>query len=142
MPIVVEGFAFDKPPEFRTQEVTIGLITGLPDTGPSASLIVQSRPTRAGATVETVAAETLGELLQTIPGMIAGTKGEITFDDGEKGVILSYTLASGKGELRQYFVMRVHQGRVCTATLTAPVSSLNAASAVSMMKCLSSIRPA
>ena|SRR5438874_13797616 len=97
MSIVVEGFAFDKPAEFRTQEVTIGLTTGLPDTGPSPSLIVQSRPARAGADVATVGAEILAELLQTIPGMLQGSKGEITFDDGAKGIILSYTLSSGRG---------------------------------------------
>ena len=137
----IEGFVFDQPPGFRTQDVTIAMTTGLPDTGPSPSLIVQSRPARAGADIETIAAETLAELLQTIPGMIQGTKGQITFDDGGKGMMLSYTMSSGKGPLRQYFVMRIHQGRVCTATLTAPLTSLSEGAAASMMKCLSSIRP-
>jgi hypothetical protein len=141
MPIAVEGFTFDKPPEFRTEEVTIGLVAGLPDSGASPSLIVQSRPARPGATAELVAAEILGELLQSMPGMKNGSKGEITFDDGGTGSVVSYTITSGKGELRQYFVLRVHQGRVCTATLTTPVAHLNDAVAQSMMKCLSSIRP-
>lgn len=141
MPIVVEGFTFDKPPEFRTEEVTIGLASGLPGAGVSPSLIVQSRPAKPGATAELVAAEILGELLQSMPGMKNGSKGEITFDDGGVGSLVSYTINSAKGELRQYFVLRVHQGRVCTATLTTPVADLNEAAAKSMMKCLSSIRP-
>jgi hypothetical protein len=141
MPIAVEGFTFDKPPEFRTEEVTIGLAAGLPGGGVSPSLIVQSRPAKPGATAELVAAEILGELLQSMPGMKHGAKGEITFDDGAKGSLLSYTISSAKGELRQYFVLRVHEGRVCSATLTTPVADFNEVAAKSMMKCLTSIRP-
>lgn len=58
----------------------------------------------------------LGEPLQTVAGMAQGSKGAITFDDEATGALLSYTLASSKGPLHQYFVLRVHDGRVATAT--------------------------
>jgi hypothetical protein len=136
------GFRIEAPPEFRVQETSVGLVTGLPDRGASPSLIVQTRPARAGATVDGVAAELLAELLQTVPGMAQGSKGTITFDDGAQGVILSYGMHSGRGDLRQYFVVRLSEGRVCTAILTVPASGLNDAAAQSMMQCLKSIRPA
>jgi hypothetical protein len=142
MPFAVTGFSIEPPQGFRAQDMTVSFVTGLPDTGPSPSLIVQSKPVPAGATVDKVAAETLGELLQTIPGMAQGTKGEIAFDDGARGVLLAYTMRTGKGELRQYFAMRVDNGRVCTATVTAPVDGLTEATGQALIKCLKSIRPA
>lgn len=141
MSFPLTGFTFDHPAGFRVQDMTVGFVTGLPTGGASPSLIVQTRPARQGATADTIAAEMLGELLQTIPGMAQGTKGEIAFDDGAKGAILSYTMASTKGPLRQYFVLRVDDGRVCTATLTAP-EDVPDATAKALMKCLTSIRPA
>jgi hypothetical protein len=141
MPFPVTGFSIEPPPGFRTQDMTVSFVTGLPDTGPSPSLIVQSRPAVPGATLDEVAAQTLGELLQTIPGMAQGTKGSITFDDGGKGILLSYTMRTGKGELRQYFVLRLEKGRICTATLTAPVDGLTEAVGQALIKCLKSIRP-
>ena len=138
----IEGFAFETPTDFRVEEVTMGLSGGMPDGGTSPSLIVQSKLARPGATAEIVAAEVLGELLQTMPGMKNGTKAELTFDDGVTGVVLAYAVTSSKGELRQYFAFRVDNGRVCTATLTAPTATMSPASATTLMKCLTSIRPA
>jgi hypothetical protein len=133
------GFHLEPPPGFRVQETSVSFVTGLPDRGASPSLIVQTRPSRTGATVEGVASELLAELLQTIPGMAQGSKGEITFDDGAKGVILSYGMHTGRGELRQYFVIRLNEGRICTALLTVPVEGVSDAAAHSMMRCLKSI---
>jgi hypothetical protein len=137
----VEGFALDLPAGYRVHDVTVSFITGMPDRGPSPSLIVQSKPARPGLTLETAAAETLAELLQTIPGMAQGSKGELTFDDGGKGILLSYSMPSGRGELRQYFALRLVNGRLCTATLTAPVAGLSEAAAKAMIACLKSIKP-
>lgn len=137
----LEGFKLDLPQGYRVHDVTVSFITGMPDRGPSPSLIVQSKPAVPGATLETVAAEILGELLQTIPGMAQGSKGALDFDDGGKGMLLSYSMPSGRGELRQYFALRLANGRVCTATLTAPVAGLNEASAKAIISCLKSIRP-
>ena len=138
----IEGFTFSPPSTFRVEEVTMGMSGGLPGKGGvSPSLIVQTKPARAGATLDELAAEVLGELLQTMPSMKDGTKGEITFDDGEKGVVLSYALVSSKGEFRQYFVMRLSPRRLCTATLTVPTAELTPAVASSMMNLLTSIAP-
>jgi hypothetical protein len=137
----LEGFALDLPQGYRVHEVTVSFLTGMPVGGPSPSLIVQSKPARPGVTLDTLAAETLAELLQTIPGMAQGSKGELVFNDGGKGVLLSYSMPSGRGELRQYFAMRLVNGRLCTATLTAPVATLSEASAKAMIACLKSIKP-
>jgi hypothetical protein len=141
-PYSAGGFRIEPPISFRVQDTSVGFVTGMPSGTASPSLVVQTKPARTGATVDAVAAELLAELLQTIPGMAQGSKGELTFDDGVKGVILSYSMQSGRGELRQYFVVRVSDARVCTAVLTVPVKGLNDAVAQSMMKCLKSIRPA
>jgi hypothetical protein len=138
----MNGFTIDQPAGFRVQDMTVSFVTGLPDTGPSPSLIVQSKPVPQGKTVDEIAAETLAELLQSIPGMAQGTKSNLTFDDGGRGVLLSYTMRTKRAELRQYFVLRVDNGRLCTATLTAPVDAITDTLAQSLMKCLKSIRPA
>lgn len=139
----IEGFRFTPPPDFRVQEVSMGLSGGMPGAGGvSPSLIVQTKPARAGASLDTLAAEVLAELLQTMPSMKNGTKGDLTFDDGGRGVVLSYGIATSKGELRQYFVLRLDNGRLCTATLTVPDTTMSPSVVGNLMKCLTSISPA
>ena len=62
----LEGFGFDPPAGFRTEEVTIGLRMGLPGSGPQPSLMVQTKAARPGVTLETLATETMTELAQTV----------------------------------------------------------------------------
>jgi len=139
----IEGFTFTPPSTFRVEDVTMGMSGGLPGKGGvSPSLIIQSRPARAGATLDQHASEVLAELLQTMPSMKDGTKGELTFDDGEKGVVLSYGITSSKGELRQYFVLRLSPKRLCTATLTVPTADLTPTAVAGLMSLLTSITPA
>jgi hypothetical protein len=59
--MAVEGFSFQPPAGFRTEEVTIALRMPLA-AGPSPSLIVSSRPTAPGARLPELAAQTFAEL--------------------------------------------------------------------------------
>src|SRR5689334_11655203 len=62
----VAGHSFEPPAGFRTEEMTVGLRLGLPGKGQSPSLVVQSRAARPGASLETLAAETMTELAQSV----------------------------------------------------------------------------
>lgn len=141
MATTVGTFQFDAPPGFRTEDVTMGMRLPNFGTGVAPSIIMQSKPARPGATLEALAGETLAELTQTVPNMKQGSHAELAFDDGGKGVVLSYGLTTGHGELRQYFVLRLHEGQLCTATLTVPTTGLTEGSAMQFMKALTSIRP-
>src|SRR5258708_5917437 len=105
----VQDFSFDPPQGFRVEETTVGLRMG-DGSAPAPSLIVQSKPTRAGVSLATLGAETLAELAQTVPNMKAASKTEFTFADGGTGLVLSYNFTTRTGELRQYFALRLHQG--------------------------------
>lgn len=137
----IEGFDFPPPAGFRTEDVTVAYRQGLPGTGPSASLIVQSKPARAGASLGDFASETLSELAQTVPKMKNASKAEFAFDDGGKGIILAYSLQAQTGELRQYFVLRLEKGRLCTITLTVPNDKLTEASAKTLMNAIAKVKP-
>ena len=139
--ISVEGFSFEPPAGFRTEEMTVGMRMGPPGNQPSPSLIVQSKPARAGVTIETVAAEVLAELTQTVPNMKSSSKTEFSFSDGGSGVVLAYNFSAKTGELRQYFALRLHQGRLCSVALTLPASALTEANAKSFMQAIASVKP-
>ena len=136
----VEGFTFTPPAGFRTEEQTIALRMIVD--GPAPSFLIQTKPARPGVTIEELAAPTLSELTQTIPGMKGGSKSEFTFADGGAGIVLAYTFPTAAGELRQYFVLRLHQQRLCTITLTLPQSSLTEGNARQFMAAISSLTPA
>ena len=136
----VEGFTFTPPAGFRTEEQTIALRMVV--NGPAPSLIVQSKPARAGASLEELAGQTFAELSQTIPGMKATSRTEFTFADGGTGIVLAYNFPTGTGELRQYFVLRLHQQRLCTITLTLPSESLTEGNARLFMAAIASLTPA
>lgn len=138
-PLPLEGFTFRPPPGFRTEEVTFGLRSGLPGSGPAPSLMLQSKAARTGATFEQLVSETLVELAQTIGNLKNLSQSAITFDDGGTGAVLAYAFPTQAGELRQYFVLRLAKGRLCTLTLTLPQSALTDANASSFMKALSSL---
>ncbi len=137
----VAGFSFDPPAGFRTEEMTVGLRMGPPGNRVAPSLIVHSKQAREGATLETLAAETLVELVQTVPNMKSPSKTEFTFADGGTGVVLSYNFTAKTGDLRQYFVLRLHQGKLCSVTLTIPGSALNEGNAKSFMDAIASVQP-
>lgn len=137
----VEGFSFSPPAGFRTEEMTVGMRMGPPGNRVSPSLIVQSKAAREGATLEALATETLVELAQTVPNMKAPAKTEFTFADGGTGIVLSYTFTAKTGELRQYFVLRLHEGKLCSITLTIPSSALNDGNAKSFMDAIASVKP-
>jgi hypothetical protein len=65
----------------------------------------------------------------------------VAFDDGGKGTVVSCRISAEQGDLRQYCVLRVHESRVCTASVTTPMINVSQATAMSLMKCLASIRP-
>lgn len=136
----LNGFTFDPPAGFRTEELTVGLRMGTGNR-PGPSFIIQSKPAREGATLDTIAAETLVELVQTIPDMKAPSKTEFTFADGGTGVVLAYNFTSKSGDLRQYFVLRLHQGRLCTVALTLPSSALTESNARTFMAAIASLKP-
>jgi hypothetical protein len=140
LPMNVEGFTFSPPAGFRTEEQTIALRMGTGG-GPAPSLIVQSKPARATATLEELAGQTFAELSQTVPGMKNASRSEFTFADGGTGVVLAYNFPTATGELRQYFVLRLHQQRLCTVTLTLPSASLTEGNARLFMSAIASISP-
>ena len=137
----VEGFGFEPPPGFRTEEMTVGLRMGLPGSGPQPTFIVQSRPARARAKLEELAAETMSELAQSVPHMQNLSRSEISFTDGGAGVVLAYDFATQTSDLRQYFVLRLHGERLCTVTLTIPRSALTEGNAKSFMQAIASLKP-
>lgn len=137
----VEGFSFDPPIGFRTEEMTVGMRMGPPGNRPGPSLIVQSKIARDGATLDALAAETLVELVQTVPEMKNPSKTEFTFADGGTGVVIAYNFTAKTGELRQYYVLRLHQGRLCSVTLTLPSSALTESNAKSFMAAIASVKP-
>ena len=136
----IEGFTFTPPAGFRTEEQTIALRMVVD--GPAPSFILQTKPARPGASLEELAAQTLAELTQTIPGMKGGSRSEFTFADGGNGIVLAYNFPTATGELRQYFVLRLHQQRLCSITLTLPSSSLTEGNARLFMSAIASITPA
>lgn len=136
----VEGFTFTPPAGFRTEEQTIALRMVVD--GPAPSLIVQSKPARKGATLEELAGQTFSELSQTVVGMKGASRTEFTFADGGTGIVIAYNFPTAAGELRQYFVLRLHEQRLCSVTLTLPSSSLTEGNARLFMTAIASITPA
>ncbi len=136
----LEGFGFDPPAGFRTEEVTIGLRMGLPGSGPQPSLMVQSKAARQGVSLETLVSETMTELAQTVANIKNLTNGAMTFADGGKGAVLAYNFPTHVGDMRQYFVMRVDGGRQCNITLTLPQAALTDSNAASFMKAIASLK--
>lgn len=78
--------------------------------------------------------------LQQHPVISNPRQRELAFSDGGKGALVSCVVQSEGGSVRQYVVLRVHGGRACSATLTAPADS-GRETAQAMMTCLSSLRP-
>jgi hypothetical protein len=140
--INLEGFAFEPPAGFRTEEVTYGLRFGMPGAGPGPSFMLQSKSARAGAKFEELVQETMVELAQTIGQLKGLSNSEINFTDGGKGAVLAYSFPTHAGEMRQYFVMRLEKGRLCNITLTVPASALTEASAANFMKAIASLKVA
>ena len=138
--LALEGFGFEPPAGFRTEEVTVGLRFGLPGAGPGPSFILQSKAARAGAKFEELVQETMVELAQTVGQLKNLSNSEITFDDGGKGAVLAYDFPSHAGQLRQYFVMRMEKGRLCNVTLTLPQSALTPGNAANFMKAITSLK--
>ena len=140
--LTFEGFAMDPPGDFKTEEITVGLRQQVATSGPSASLIVQSKKARLGASVDDLAGDALNELSQTLGKMNNLTRTALTFADGGAGAMLSFDWATASGAMRQYFVFRVNGDRLCTVTLTVPREDVTAESAQPLMKAIASIRPA
>lgn len=138
--LTLEGFGIDSPPGFRTEEITVGLKLGLPNSGPQPSMMVQSKAAREGATLEALVSETMSELAQSIANLKNLSNGSITFADGGTGAVLAYSFPTHAGEMRQYFVMRLERGRLCNLTLTLPPGSANEATAATFMKSISSLK--
>lgn len=138
--INLEGFQFEPPAGFRTEEMTVGLRMGLPGSGPAPSFMLQSKSAREGASLEDLVGETMTELAQSIANIKNLSNSEITFTDGGKGAVLAYTFPTHIGELRQYFIMRLHKGRLCNITLTLPQSALTESNAGTFMKAIASLK--
>jgi hypothetical protein len=139
-PLVVQGFALQPPDGFEVEEMTVALRMGAGST-PAPSLIVQSKPARAGATLGDLASETFAELVQTVPKMSKASRSEFTFADGASGIVIAYNFTAQTGELRQYFVLRLDRGRLCAVTLTVPTQALNETNATAFMAAIASVRP-
>jgi len=137
----IEGFEFEPPPGFRTEEATIAYRMGLPGSGPGPSVIIQSKLAQAGATLADLAKETLAELGQTIPHLKNASQAELKFADGGVGTLFSYTFNAQTGELRQYFALRLDKGRLCMITLTVPTQKLTESSARTFISAIASVKP-
>jgi hypothetical protein len=133
--IDVDGFRLEQPASFRTNEVRLEEAPGGP------TIVVQSRQVSEAENAESLGAELLSQLAN-VPGVSNAAQAEMAFDDGGKGSVVSCRLSSDRGELRQYCVLRVHEGRVCIASVTSPVSDVTQATAMALMRCLASLRPA
>ncbi len=140
--LTIEGFVIDPPGDFKTEEMTVGLRQQQAHSGSSASLIVQSKKARLGATVDELASEALTELAQTLGKMNNLARTALTFADGGTGAMLSFDWTTASGPMRQYFVFRVNGDRLCTVTLTVPREDVTPESAMPLMKAIASIRPA
>ena len=138
--LTVHGFAIDPPPDFKPEEMTVGLRQQAAPGGPSTSLIIQSKKARAGATLAEIATETVVELTQSLGGMKNRARSEITFADGGEGAVISYDWTTAGGEMRQYFVLRLNGDRLCSLTVTAKRDEVTAASAGTLMKTIASLR--
>lgn len=138
--INLEGFGFEAPAGFRTEEVTVGLRMGPPNSGPGPSFMLQSKAARQGATFEELVSETMVELAATIGNIKNLTQGAITFTDGGTGAVLAYNFPTQAGDMRQYFVMRLSAGRLCNITLTLPQSALTDSNASLFMKAIASLK--
>lgn len=140
----LDGFSFQPPAGFRTEEQTIAMRLPFANQGlgPSPSLIVQTRLTRPGATVKDLAAQTFTELASNVPKMKQASQAEFAFNDGGLGMVLAYSFPTQTGELRQYFVLRLQGDRLCTITLTVPTSALTESSAKSYLNAIASVVPA
>jgi hypothetical protein len=136
----LNGFGFEPPAGFRTEEVTYGLRFGLPGAGPGPSFMLSSKAAREGATLEHLTGETMTELAQTVPNLKGLTKGELTFTDGGVGALLAYSFPTHAGDLRQYFVLRLSKGRLCQITLTLPQNDLTESNAATFVKAISSLK--
>ena len=135
------GFRFEPPPGFIAEESTFGYRLAGTGRSPGPSFMVQSRPAKVGATIESLATNILTELAQTLPELTGASQSELTFTDGGLGVVLAYTFVSGSGPMRQYHALRLHQARVCSVLLTVPVSQLTEANAKVFIAALSSVTP-
>ena len=138
----VDGFTFDPPAGFRTEEMTVGMRMGPPGNPVAPSIIVQTRLAREGASLDVLAAETLMELVQTVPNMVKPSKTEFTFADGGSGIVLAYNFTAKTGDFRQYFALRLHGGKLCSLALTMPTSAITESNARSFMDAISSMKPA
>lgn len=138
----VEGFSFQPPAGFRTEEHTVALRLPFAGNGPGPSLIVQSKLVPEGSTLTGLASQTFAELASNVPKMKNASQSELTFSDGGLGVVLAYSFPTQSGELRQYFVLRLHAQRLCSLTLTVPSAGLTDGNAKSYLAALASITPA
>jgi hypothetical protein len=139
MHLSASGFSLEAPPGYFVEETTLAVRAAVRN-GPSPSLIVNSKPVRAGATVEMLATEIVAELSQTLGEMKVPAMSEFTFEDGHKGIVISHGLTTQKGSLRQYFALRLSGQQLATITLTVPEPALNEGSAPIFMKCLASLK--
>jgi hypothetical protein len=137
----VEGFTFDAPPGFRTETVTVSMRMATPGANVSPSLVIQSKRAREGATLNDLAVEAIADVAQSVPNIKNASQAPFEFADGGAGVLLSYSVSTHKGELRQYFAMRLDHGRLCCITLTVPTANLTAGSAQLFVKAIQSVKP-
>jgi hypothetical protein len=135
----VHGFRFEPPRGYELEESTIAW--RLKTTQPlSASLIVQSKKGRLGATIEELAAEAILDLNQSLgSGMKNMMKAEFAFDDGSSGVLVGYDLFAKTGNFRQYFALRLHRERLCTITVTVPSAGFDQQSATEILSAIASL---
>lgn len=137
MAITIEGFTMQQPRELQLQDVTQAY--RVPVDGPAIGMVVQSKVARAGATLEMLAGETLAELAVSLPAVKDVNKSPMTFNDGGAGIVLSFWMPSKVGELRQYYVMRLDNGRLCSVSLTIPRPALTEGNAQRYMEMIASL---
>lgn len=146
----IDGIVFEPPAGFEPSETLITLATAAAPAPPAAggggarpvrpNLIVQNRAARPGADLGVLAGEYMAELSQSVGGLKDMTSVPFGFDDGTSGILLAYDFPVPKpgGEMRQYHVLRMDDGRLTTMTLTVGKADLTPALGESYLRALAS----
>ncbi len=142
----IHSMKFDPPQGFFAEETMISLRAepAADQALATPSLIAHSKKARPQASLEELAGEVAAELATSVPGMSGLTTAELTFRDGQVGVLFAYDLPSPSpsGALRQYHALRLDEHRLTSLTLTVPLAGLGDAQNEAYLNTLVSIRKA
>jgi hypothetical protein len=138
----IEGFEFDCPPGFTTESATVAMRMRVPGVDVVPSLVIQSRAAPPGVKLSDLAISAINQIARSVQNIKDPSHGQINFDDGAEGVLLSYGVRTERGEVHQYYALRLEGERYCTLAMTFPTANLKPATHQLIVKAIASIRPA